>query len=64
MNLHDFTLLMSAFSLLIKSPFFLYRTVCYLTQPSRLRNCFFGKFFEPRYIIGAIKLDQWAITLS
>lgn len=24
----------------------------------------FGVYFEPRYIFGAIKLDQWAITLS
>ena len=72
MILHDFSLLMSAFSLQ-RSSFFLSKKlywclnvplpnsfIFFYTKKSR----FFGEFLEPRSIFGEKKLDQWAVTLS
>jgi len=66
---HYFLLLMPAFSFLISSIYFttyLYQhTECSATVLFyKNKTCRFGKFLKSRYILGAKKLDQWAITLS
>lgn len=65
---HYFLLLMPAFSFLIFSIYFtidLYQhTECSATVLLKNKTCRFGKFLKSRYILGAKKLDQWAITLS
>ena len=65
---HYFLLLMPAFSFLISSIYFtiyLYQhTECSATVLFFNKTCRFGKFLKSRYILGAKKLDQWAITLS
>ena len=65
---HYFLLLMPAFSFLIFSIYFttyLYQhTECSASVLFNNKTCRFGKFLKSRYILGAKKLDQWAITLS